>query len=69
MVEIQRVLSEALQAGSFRDREAAGLAVTNEAVRGYLVEELQKILSTSSCATSVEASLADAHLVGAHLRS
>jgi hypothetical protein len=43
VAEIQRVLRDVLPAGSFEEREAAALAVTDEAVRGWIVEELQTI--------------------------
>ena len=43
VAEIQRVLNDTLAAGSFAEREAAALAVTNEAVQGYLLEQLQGI--------------------------
>jgi hypothetical protein len=43
VTEIQRVLRETVPVGSFGEREAAALAVTNEAVLGYLVGELQRM--------------------------
>jgi hypothetical protein len=41
--KMRRVLREALPAGSFAEREAAALAISNEVVRGVLVADLQAI--------------------------
>lgn len=41
--QMQLVLREALPAGSFAEREAAALAISNEVVRGVLMADLQAI--------------------------
>jgi hypothetical protein len=46
LTEMQRVLREALPEGSFAEREAAALALSNEAVRGVLLEELKAIAAS-----------------------